>query len=141
MHKLRAPPRGTRVTTRSELEAAGLEGREGCYAGEPLPASYCNFYVANECVVVPAFGDTIADEQAARVLGSLLGTGRDGKGAGGGGGGGNDGGGSESNGTGRVVVQLRSAREILLGGGNIHCITQQQPLVSASVGGSKSQKI
>ena len=102
VHKLRAPRRGTATTMRSTDEARGLEDGAGRSEGEPLPASYCNFYIANKCVVVPAFGDAEADEAAARVLRGLF-RGR------------------------REVVQLRSAREILLGGGNIHCVTQQQP--------------
>jgi len=34
----------------------------------------------------------------------------------------------------RKVVVITSAREILLGGGNIHCITQQQPVPGVRLG-------
>jgi agmatine deiminase len=36
--------------------------------GQRLPASYCNFYVLNDAVIVPAFGDGPADQRAASVL-------------------------------------------------------------------------
>ncbi|MGN0160949.1 MAG: agmatine deiminase [Lachnospiraceae bacterium] len=68
--------------------------------GERLAASYVNFYIANEAIVVPGFGDE-ADEMAVEELSKLFPT--------------------------RKIVQI-PARDILIGGGNIHCITQQIPL-------------
>ncbi|MDR1083135.1 MAG: agmatine deiminase family protein, partial [Coriobacteriales bacterium] len=58
-----------------------------------------NFYIANGGIVAPAFGDA-NDTAAVEVLKAAFPT--------------------------REVVTV-PAREILLGGGNIHCITQQQP--------------
>jgi agmatine deiminase len=68
-------------------------------AGDRLAASYINFYFCNGGLIIPTFGDT-HDELAIHTLQSLL--------------------------PDRQIVGL-PAREILLGGGNIHCITQQQP--------------
>ncbi len=67
--------------------------------GERLAASYVNFYIANNSVIVPQFGDS-NDAKALEILGNLF--------------------------TGRTITGINS-REILLGGGNIHCITQQIP--------------
>jgi agmatine deiminase len=83
-------------------EAAGIDVRAGSrprHAGDRLPASYINFYVANKCVVMPLY-DKRRDAAAARTLKRLFPT--------------------------RKVVGVPT-REILLGGGNIHCITQQVP--------------
>ncbi|GKX67873.1 agmatine deiminase [Inconstantimicrobium mannanitabidum] len=68
--------------------------------GDRLAASYVNYYVANGGVVMPVFGDP-NDEKAVELMKKLY---QD-----------------------REVVPIY-AREILLGGGNIHCITQQQPV-------------
>ena len=68
-------------------------------AGDRLAASYVNFYPANERIVFPLL-DERYDEQAAEVLRGCFPE--------------------------REVVGV-PAREILLGGGNIHCITQQVP--------------
>jgi len=81
-------------------EAAGIIAREGTRArraGERLAASYVNFYIANGGVLMPLL-DARTDALAARHLKRLFRT--------------------------RRVVGV-AAREILLGGGNIHCITQQ----------------
>jgi agmatine deiminase len=85
----------------TEEEAAGIDHVAGMkrVAGERLAASYVNFYIANGAIIAPSFG-VPTDAPAEDVLKSLF--------------------------PGRRVVML-PAREILLGGGNIHCITQQQP--------------
>jgi agmatine deiminase len=83
-------------------EAAGIDVRAGSHprrSGDRLPASYVNFYIANKCVVMPLY-DKRWDAAAARTLRRLFPT--------------------------RKLVGVRT-REILLGGGNIHCITQQVP--------------
>ena len=67
---------------------------------ERLSQSYVNFYIANGGVVMPAFGDSRRDAQARGVIGELF--------------------------PGRKILQVQ-ARELAYGGGNIHCITQQQP--------------
>ncbi|HEX7776763.1 MAG TPA: agmatine deiminase [Parvibaculum sp.] len=85
-------------------ESEGVDAVEGTLprrAGDRLAASYVNFYIANTVVAMPAFGDR-HDAKAAETLAGLFPK--------------------------RRVVPL-PAREILLGGGNIHCITQQQPMM------------
>ncbi len=68
-------------------------------AGLRLAASYINFLIVNGGIIAPAFDDP-CDEPARLLLTQLF--------------------------PGREVVMV-PGREILLGGGNIHCITQQQP--------------
>jgi len=85
-------------------EAAGIEhvpGNRPRRAGDRLAGSYVNFYIANRHVVMPLL-DPRRDRQAKALIARLF--------------------------PGRTVVGIPS-REILLGGGNIHCITQQQPRV------------
>ncbi|HTW39070.1 MAG TPA: agmatine deiminase [Steroidobacteraceae bacterium] len=87
---------------RSEAEAAGIVAHDGTRsrpAGERLAASYVNFYAANGGVVMPLL-DPRTDDAAADCLKRLFPE--------------------------RRVVGV-PAREILLGGGGIHCITQQVP--------------
>ncbi len=67
--------------------------------GQRLAASYVNFYIANSGIVMPQL-DSRWDNKVAEHLRSWF--------------------------PGRRVVTV-PAREILLGGGNIHCITQQIP--------------
>ena len=73
--------------------------RPGSLRGRLSP-SYVNFYVANGGVVLPAFGDP-ADEQARDAVARLFPT--------------------------RTVVQVATL-ELAKADGNIHCITQQQPV-------------
>lgn len=68
--------------------------------GERLAASYVNFYIANKAIVMPAFDDP-ADKKAQEILTGLFPE--------------------------REILAI-PARDILIGGGNIHCITQQIPL-------------
>jgi agmatine deiminase len=99
VHKLHQPDQPLLVTAE---EVAGLERREGSrarYVGERLAASYVNFYIANGGIIAPQFGDA-QDAPALATLARLFPT--------------------------RRVLGIPS-REILLGGGNIHCITQQVP--------------
>ncbi|HTQ36250.1 MAG TPA: agmatine deiminase [Steroidobacteraceae bacterium] len=86
----------------SAAEAAGVLCREGSQprtAGMRLAASYANFYIANGGVIVPLL-DARTDRAAMAKLRRVFPE--------------------------REVVGV-PGREILLGGGNIHCITQQVP--------------
>jgi agmatine deiminase len=86
----------------SAEEAAGVDAAEGTVprrAGDRMAASYVNFYLGNSRVVYPLL-DPRHDEEAGEVLRRCFPE--------------------------REVVGV-AAREVLLGGGNIHCITQQVP--------------
>jgi agmatine deiminase len=74
--------------------------------GERMAASYVNFYIANAAVLVPQFGDEERDRLAIQTLEPFF----------------------LPN---RTVVGIPS-RDILVGGGNIHCITQQVPRIQSN---------
>jgi agmatine deiminase len=84
-------------------EAAGIDAAphaKSRHAGSRLAGSYVNFYIGTRRVVMPLL-DTRRDGAALRTLQELFPK--------------------------REVVGV-PGREILLGGGNIHCVTQQVPL-------------
>jgi agmatine deiminase len=88
--------------TLSAKEAGGIIPREGTKpraAGERLAASYVNFYIANGGIVMPLL-DSRTDRAALSRVKRLF--------------------------PDRRVLGV-PAREVLLGGGDIHCITQQVP--------------
>jgi agmatine deiminase len=98
VHKIHQP--GPLYMT--EAESKGLDSSDGAKPRKPgdrLAGSYINFYMANGGIVMPLFDDP-HDAAARQTLQTLF--------------------------PDRAVVGVRS-REILLGGGNIHCITQQVP--------------
>ena len=99
VHKVYIPKNPVCIT---EYELSGFtfeEGEDEREAGERLAASYVNFYITNGGVLIPQFGD-VMDEPALKAIGSLF--------------------------EGRKVYPIY-ARDIIVGGGNIHCITQQIP--------------
>jgi agmatine deiminase len=99
VHKLQQP--GPLHMTAEE--AAGVDGAEGSQprsAGHRLAASYVNFYIGNGRIVMPQL-DPQRDGDARAKLKELFPR--------------------------RQVVGV-PGREILLGGGNVHCVTQQVPL-------------
>jgi agmatine deiminase len=69
------------------------------FDGQRLPASYANFYIANKLVLAPTFNDA-NDRVALEVLGKVF--------------------------PGREVVGIH-CRDLVLGLGTIHCMTQQEP--------------
>ena len=69
------------------------------FAGQRLPASYANFYIANKLVLVPTFTDP-NDRVALNTLAALF--------------------------PDREVVGI-PCRDLVLGLGTLHCMTQQQP--------------
>lgn len=102
VHKLPIPDHPVCVTG-EELEGYVFEdGEDVREEGERLAASYVNFYFSNGAVVLPAFGgeNEESDRRAAQILGKLC--------------------------PDREIIPVY-ARDILTGGGNIHCITQQIP--------------
>jgi agmatine deiminase len=98
VHKIVQP--GPLQMTKAEAEGVdAAEGTQPRQAGARLAASYVNFYIGTRRVVVPLL-DAKRDGAALRKLKTLFPR--------------------------REVVGV-PGREILLGGGNIHCITQQVP--------------
>ncbi len=67
--------------------------------GEIMPASYLNFYISNDSVVIPIYG-SVNDQRAVQAIAQHFPT--------------------------RKAIGL-SAKHILLGGGAFHCITCHQP--------------
>lgn len=86
----------------SAEQAGGVDAVDGTLPreeGDRLAGSYVNSYIGNDVVVLPVFGD-VHDEAAISAYKENFGP--------------------------RTVVTV-PGEEILLGGGNVHCITQQQP--------------
>jgi agmatine deiminase len=69
------------------------------FDGQRLPASYANFYIANRLVLVPMFGDP-RDREALDILAGLFPE--------------------------REVIGI-PCRDLVLGLGTLHCMTQQEP--------------
>ena len=69
------------------------------FDGQRLPASYANFYIANKVVLVPTFSDP-NDRTALNTLAALF--------------------------PDREIIGI-AARDLVLGLGTLHCMTQQQP--------------
>lgn len=70
------------------------------YQGQRLPASYANFYIANDVVVLPTYRNTKTDQEAQSILQALF--------------------------PDRQVVPVDSSA-LIWGLGSFHCLTQQQP--------------
>ena len=100
IHKIHVP---SPITITKE-ESEGVDVVEGTFPrneGDRLPASYINYYNCNGAIILPIFNDP-HDFDAVYTLKRLF--------------------------PDRKIEPI-PAREILLGGGNIHCITQQVPKV------------
>jgi agmatine deiminase len=69
------------------------------FNGQRLPASYANFYIANRIVIVPTFNDA-NDRAALNTIAELF--------------------------PGREIIGI-NCRDLVLGLGTLHCMTQQQP--------------
>ena len=102
IHKLPVPDHPVLVTEADMANFAFAPGEDARAVGERLAASYVNFYFTNDSVLLPQFGgeNAASDARAAEILRRLC--------------------------PNRTVVPVFS-RAILLGGGNIHCVTQQIP--------------
>lgn len=103
VHKLPIPDVPVRIT---EHDLAGYtfeEGEDTREVGERLAASYVNFFFANDIVLLPQFGgeNEESDRRAIDIMRGLLPE--------------------------REITPI-DAIEIIKGGGNIHCITQQIPV-------------
>ena len=99
VHKLPIPKHPVCVTEEELQGYTFEEGEDTRTAGERLAASYVNFYISNGGIILPQFGDE-NDAEAARILAECF--------------------------PGREICPI-PARSIIVGGGNIHCITQQIP--------------
>ena len=99
IHKLPVPKEPIRISGEDLKGFIFEEGEAIREVGERLAASYVNFYIANGSVLVPQFGDA-HDKTALDILSALFPE--------------------------REMKPI-DARAIIVGGGNIHCITQQIP--------------
>jgi agmatine deiminase len=94
-------PRPIYSTAEDVESVQAVDGVKTRQPGVRLAASYVNFYICNGGVVMPGLGDEDSDAKAVAVVEKMFPE--------------------------RKIVQVQT-REVLLGGGNIHCITQQQPV-------------
>jgi len=102
VHKLPVPKIPVTVTENDIKGYIFEDGEDTREVGERLAASYVNFYFCNGAVILPQFGGENAesDRVAAEILERVC--------------------------KGRKIIPIY-ARDIIVGGGNIHCITQQIP--------------
>ena len=98
IHKMYVPT-PILITKQESLGVDSIAGTLPREEGDRLAASYVNYYAGNGFIALPVFKDA-NDEKAIKLLQELY--------------------------PDRVIEPIY-AREILLGGGNIHCITQQVP--------------
>ena len=102
IHKLPIPDHPICIT-KEDLDGYTFEeGEDMREVGERLAASYVNFYFSNDAIILPVFGGENKESDARAV--TLM---------------------QQWNPDRKVIPVL--ARDILTGGGNIHCITQQIP--------------
>jgi agmatine deiminase len=87
-----------RLNRRDELIALPIPGPVYLF-GNRIPACYCNFYLTNQSILVPAFGDP-NDERARAIIAEQFPE--------------------------RIAISLPSAN-LTVGLGSFHCLTQQQP--------------
>ena len=103
MDNLRRLERASNDPAIGPLRIIPLPFPRAVYMGqERLPASYANFYIANGVVIVPTFND-VNDRIALQILAELF--------------------------PDREVVGV-ACRDLVLGQGTLHCLTQQEPLAS-----------
>ncbi|MEA4869442.1 MAG: agmatine deiminase [Christensenella sp.] len=102
VHKLPIPDQPVLVTEADLANLSFEDGEDTLEVGQRLAASYVNFYFTNDAILLPQFGGEHAasDARAAKLLGALCPS--------------------------REIIPIDS-RVLLLGGGNIHCVTQQIP--------------
>ena len=98
IHKLYTPT-PILITKQESMGVDAVEGTLPRQEGDRLAASYANYYTGNGFIALPVFNDP-RDKDAMALLQQLY--------------------------PDRKIIPIY-AREILLGGGNIHCITQQLP--------------
>lgn len=99
VHKLPIPKVPV-CLTKEDVEGFVFEpGEDEREEGERMAASYVNFYISNGGIILPQFGDE-NDSEAVRILKECFPE--------------------------RKIYPI-DARAIIVGGGNIHCITQQIP--------------
>jgi len=100
VYKIPHPP----VLKYTQAEINTLPKMKGSYvrkAGTRMAASHVNMIITNKIVVVPTF-NCESDKEAVKIVSEIF--------------------------PDRKVVGVY-AREILLGGGNIHCMSQQEPCI------------
>ncbi len=102
VHKLHIPDIPVCVTEHDLSGYVFAPGEDTREVGERLAASYVNFYFTNHAVLLPQFGgeNAVSDARAVSMMKQLC--------------------------PDRNIIPI-PARELLLGGGNIHCLTQQIP--------------
>ncbi len=100
VHKLPIPAHPVCITQHDLDGYTFAEGEDEREVGERLAASYVNFYFTNHSILLPQFGgeNTESDALAVRLLQEWCPE--------------------------RRVIPV-PARELIVGGGNIHCLTQQ----------------